>query len=413
MLRRLRIATYLFVGEAARALGRHKVRSGLTTLGITIGIAAVVWVVAIGTAGAERAEAQLQNLGDNLVWVEAGSRNKAGVRTGTRGTATLTLGDAEALAREVPLLKSASPNIDGVVHTAFGDRNWQTHWRGVRPNYLDIKRWTVARGAAFTDEDDEQAANVCLIGETVRRELFGAVDPVGQVIRVDVHLLRVVGVLAPKGQTATGNDQDDTLILPYWTAQRRLRGKGIQYLDDVLASAVSPQAVEPAVDQIVAIMRERHHINAGDEDDFNIRHPEELVRAQIAASRTLALLLISVASVSLIVGGVGIMNVMLASVAERTKEIGLRLAVGAPEWAIQVQFLGEAVLLSLAGGVFGVALSFGGAFIFERALEWRLAIPPQAVAVALAFAAGVGIFFGFYPARRGAHLDPIEALRHE
>jgi putative ABC transport system permease protein len=404
---------HLFLGEAGRALARNKVRSGLTTLGITIGIAAVVWVVAIGQAGAERAQAQLQALGDNLIWLEAGSRNRNGVRTGTRGTTTLTLGDADAIVRQVPLVRRMAPNIDGTIHAAWGDRSWTTHWRGVTPSYLAIKRWLLAEGAAFTDEDDERAAAVCLIGATVRAQLFGAEDAVGRVIRLENHLYEVVGVLAAKGQTATGADQDDTIMLPFRTAQRRVRGAGITWLDDILLSAVAPEAVKPAAEQIAAVMRERHHINPGDDDDFNIRHPEELIEAQIAAAHTLALLLVSVASVALLVGGVGIMNVMLASVAERTREIGVRLAVGAPGWAIQTQFLGEAVLLSVAGGVLGVVVSVAGAFAFERALDWRLATPPQAVGLALAFAIGVGVLFGFYPARRAARMDPVEALRHE
>jgi putative ABC transport system permease protein len=407
------MATHLFIGQAVRALARHQVRSLLTMLGITIGIAAVIWVVAIGRAGAERAEAQLQNLGDNLVWVEAGSRNRSGVRTGTRGTTTLTLQDGEAILREVPAIKTMSPNVDGNVHAAFGNRNWGTHYRGVAPSYFAIKRWGLAAGSFFTLEDESQGAGVCVIGQTVREQLFGAENPVGSTIRIGNQLLEVVGVLAAKGQSAYGQDQDDTVILPFTTALRRIKGSTVTWLDDVLCSAVSPEAVEPAVEEISALMRQRHHIVPGGEDDFNIRRPQEIINAQIAASRTLALLLISVASVSLVVGGVGIMNVMLASVVERTTEIGLRLAVGAPSWAIQLQFLGEAVLLSVAGGVLGILVSVAGAFVFEQALEWRLSLSPQAVVLALAFSAGVGIFFGFYPARRAARMDPIEALRHE
>jgi putative ABC transport system permease protein len=413
MASRLRLGLYLFVAEALRALGRNRGRSALSALGISIGIAAVVWVVAIGKAGADRAEAQLQNLGDNLVWVEAGSRNRSGVRTGARSVTTLTLGDAEAIAREIPLIKKVSPNVDGHIQIVYGNRNWATHYRGVTPAYLDIKRWDVARGAAFTAEDDLRATAVCLLGQTVSDELFGSEDPLGKLVRIGTNFFQVAGVLAPKGQAATGQDQDDNVLVPYRTAQRLLRDKGFEYLDDIMCSAVSPEAVALAADEISALMRQRHRITAGRDDDFNIRRPEELIKAQIEASRTLALLLISMASVSLVVGGVGIMNVMLASVVQRTKEIGVRLAVGAPRWAIQVQFLGEAVLLSLAGALLGIALCYGGTFFLVQVLEWSITIPPAAVAFAVVFAACVGVSFGFYPARTAARMDPIAALQHE
>lgn len=409
---RLRIATHVFVVEAFYALGRHKVRSALTTLGITIGIAAVVWVVAIGQAGGERARAQLQALGDNLIWVEAGSRNKNGVRTGTRGMNTLTLEDGEAILREVRTIKSMSPNVDGRLLAVWGNRNWTTGYRGVTASYFAIKRWYIQAGDFFGPEDDETGASVCVIGQTVREQLFGAENPVGQIIRIQNQLFRIVGVLAPKGQTATGQDQDDTIIMPYRTAIRRIKGVAVSWLDDILLSAVSPESVEPSVADIVALMRQRHHLEDA-EDDFNIRRPQDVINAQIEAGRTLALLLISVASVSLLVGGVGIMNVMLASVMERTREIGVRLAVGAPEWAVKAQFLGEAVLLSVTGGLCGVLVSLGGSWLFERTVEWKLTLSVQAIALALGFSVAVGLCFGFYPARRAARMDPIDALRHE
>ena len=387
-------------GEAVRALWRHKLRSTLTTLGITIGIAAVVLVAAVGRAGSRRAEEQLQNLGDNLVWVEAGSRTVTGLRSGTRGANTLTIDDMEAIRREVPLLKSVSPNIDGRVVVAHERLNWTTGYRGVYSSYLDIKRWPVAEGAPFTDEENDRAASVCLLGTTVRKSLFGEGNAVGEMVRIAGQPFEVVAVLAPKGQSATGTDQDDAVVLPYAAAQTKIRGKGVTGLDDILCSAVSAEAVDPAVAQILAIMRERHHIADGQDEDFNIRRPEEVIKAQLQTNQTFSLLLLTIASVSMLVGGIGIMNVMLASVAERTKEIGLRLSVGASQGAVQLQFLAEAVALSIFGGLLGVCASVAGATAFERLIGWQMTIPLQSVFPALGFAALVGVFFA--TTRRGA-----------
>ena len=407
------MALRLFFVEALRALTRHKLRTALTALGVMVGVAAVIWVVAIGRAGTERAELELHKLGDNLVWVEAGSRNVNGVRTGSKGTTTLTPEDAEAIRREMPLIKGVAENVDGSVQLGYGNRNWNTRWRGVSPEYLDIKRWEMAEGAFFTKEHVTHIDSVVVIGETVRKQLFGSSSAVGEVIRGNGFLFQVIGVLAPKGQTGDGRDQDDTIMMPWTTAQKKLQGKGYTWLDDILCSAVSPEQVNAAVDAVTALMRQRHHIRAGEEDDFNIRRPDEIIKAQIQQSKTLEILLISLASIALLVGGIGIMNVMLASVAQRTNEIGLRIAVGATQWNVRLQFLGEAVLLSLFGGLFGVALSAGGSFFIEDLLGWQLSLPPQAAVVAVAFSVGVGVTFGFYPAWRAAQLDPIAALRNE
>ena len=403
----------LLAAEAVRALYRNKLRSALTTIGITIGIAAVVLVVAVGRAGSKRAEDQLLALGDNLVWVEAGSRTASGLRSGSRGATTLTYGDMQAIARDVPLLKSVSPNIDGRVLVAHERNNWTTGYRGVSTAYLDIKRWTVAEGAPFTEQDDERAESVILLGETVRKRLFGAEEAVGKAVRIAGQPFTVIGVLAAKGQSASGQDQDDTLMLPYFTAQKKIRGKGFAWLDDILCSAVSPDAVDGAIRQITLLLRQRHAIGPDQDEDFNIRRPEEVIKAQLQTNKTFSLLLLTIASVSMLVGGIGIMNVMLASVAERTKEIGLRRAVGASEVAVQAQFLAEAVLLSLFGGVLGALVSVIGADVLARSLHWQVAVPADAIVLALAFSVAVGVFFGFYPAWRAARLDPIVALRRE
>jgi putative ABC transport system permease protein len=403
----------LFLREAGKAAVRNRLRSFLTALGITIGIAAVVCVVAIGQAGQARSEEQLKGLGDNLVWIEAGSRTANGVRTGSHTTTTLVAEDGEAILAQVSLVKSCSPQVDGNVQAVRGNRNWQTKYRGVSPDYLDIRRWTVARGDPFSDEDVKHVNSVILIGDTVREQLFGTENPLGEEVRIATHVFRVIGVLGQKGQSATGQDQDDAVFLPYTTAQKKLRGKGIAWLDDLMCSAVTAAAVRPAIDDVSSLMRQRHRIRLGADDDFNIRKPEEIVKAQMETAATLALLLIAIASISLLVGGIGIMNVMLVSVAERTREIGLRLAVGASQGAVQLQFLGEAVLLSLAGGLGGVGLGILASYVFGRALSWPMTIPALALALAPLFSIAVGVFFGFYPAFLAARLDPIDALRHE
>jgi putative ABC transport system permease protein len=386
-------------------------RSALTVLGITIGIGAVICVVAIGNAGQAQVEKQLNNLGDNFVWIEAGGRAVNGVRTGTHGTKSLTLADAVAVKTQVPLIKSVSPNVDGQVQIIYGNQNWFTTYRGVSPEYFDIKRWFVQEGAAFTQDDVERAADVCAIGRTVQEQLFGGDDPIGKVMRVKNLPCTVVATLQPKGLSVSGQDQDDTIIMPYTTVQKKI--KGITWLDDILCSAVSQAAVKPAGQQVAALLRDRHHLRPEEEDDFNIRNPEDIIQAHLAASRTLTVLLVAIASISLVVGGIGIMNVMLVSVTERTREIGVRLAVGATEEAIQLQFLGESVMLSLVGGVAGVLLGIIGSILVGRTLHWTMEVSAGAVLIAAVFSVAVGVFFGFYPARKAALMDPIEALRHE
>jgi putative ABC transport system permease protein len=399
------------VSSAVGALLRNKLRSALTVLGITIGIAAVICVVAIGRAGQARVEQQLSNLGDNFVWIEAGGRAVNGVRTGTRGTKTLVLGDAVALQQQIPLIKSVSPNVDASTQVVYGNQNWFMTYRGVSPEYFPIKRWFVEEGALFTQDDVDRAAGVCVLGRTVRNQLFGPEDPIGKTIRLKDMPCKVVATLKAKGLSLTGQDQDDTVIVPYTTAQKKLMG--ITWLDDILCSAVSQNVVKLAGQQAGALLRERHRLRPEEEDDFNIRNPEDVIQAQLEASRTLTILLVVIASISLVVGGIGIMNVMLVSVTERTREIGVRVSVGATEEAIRLQFLGESVFLSLVGGAAGVLVGVVTSIFLGRAMSWPMTLSPDAVLLAVVFSVAVGIFFGYYPARKASQLDPIEALRYE
>jgi len=316
-----------------------------------------------------------------------------------------------AIKNQIPLIKSVSPNVDASVQMIYGNQNWYATYRGVAPDYFDIKRWIVDEGAAFTEDDVDRAADVCVIGRTVRDQLFGAEDPIGKVMRVRDMPCKVVAVLHPKGLSISGQDQDDTIILPYTTAQKKLLG--VTWLDDILCSAVSPGAVKLAGQEAADLLRDRHHLRPEEADDFNIRNPEDIIQAQLESSRTLSLLLIAIASISLVVGGIGIMNVMLVSVTERTREIGVRVAVGATEGAIQLQFLGESVMLSLVGGAAGVLVGVVGSLLVGRTLNWRMQMSPGSIVIAAAFSIAVGVFFGYYPARKASRLDPIEALRYE
>src|SRR6195256_3438892 len=397
--------------SALVALLRNKMRSILTVLGITIGIAAVICVVAIGKAGQARVEQHLNNLGDNFVWIEAGGRAINGVRTGTHDTKTLVMADAIAIKNQISLIKAVSPNVDDPIQVVYGNQNWHTSYRGVSPEYFDIKRWVVDQGAVFSQDDVDRAADVCVIGRSVRAQLFGLEDPIGRVIRVKSLPCNVVATLQPKGLSLSGQDQDDTVIIPYTTAQKKL--KGITWLDDILCSAVSQDVVKMAGQEATALLRDRHHLRPEEEDDFNVRNPEDVIQAQLDASKTLTVLLIAIASVSLIVGGIGIMNVMLVSVTERTREIGVRVAVGATEAAIQLQFLGESIMLSLVGGAAGVLFGIFGSYLVGQTLGWPIEMSAEAIVIAAAFSIAVGVFFGYYPARKASLLDPIEALRYE
>ena len=396
---------------AARALSRNKMRSILTMLGITIGIGAVICTVAIGQGGSQMIHDQLESLGTNMVWIEAGSRNVNGVRMGNMETESLRVDDAVAIRESIPLVSSVSPNVDGNLQVVYQNLNWSTHYRGVSPEYFNIRRWNVYQGTLFTQQDVDHMTNVCLLGKTVVDMIFGAEDPLGKTIRLQNLPFQVIGVMQPKGLSSNGFDQDDFVIIPYTTAMKKL--KGIYWLDDIYASAVSAAAIEPAVTQVSQLLRQRHHLRSDEPDDFNIRHPEDTLQAQEQASYTFTMMLASIASVSLLVGGIGIMNIMLVSVTERTREIGVRMAVGATEQDVRAQFLVEALALSLVGGAMGVVTGTLASFGVSKLLNWPSIITPFAILAAVIFSLAVGIFFGYYPALKASQLDPIQALRFD
>jgi putative ABC transport system permease protein len=399
------------VNIAVAALARNKLRAILTTIGITIGIGAVICTVAIGRGGADQIQRQLAALGDNLVWVESGGRNVQGLRTGNDANKSLTLDDAKAILEDVPLIKSVSPNVDGRVQIVYQNQNWNTSYRGDSPDYLDTRRWTLASGSMFSRHDVDTLANVCVLGHSTGDILFGSQDGVGQTIRVNQLPCKVVGILDAKGTSADGRDQDDFILLPVTTAMHKLAGK--EWLDDIYCSAVSPGAIEPAQQQIERLMRQRHKLRADEPDDFNIRHPEDALKAQQQASLTMEIMLAAIASVSLLVGGIGIMNIMLVSVTERTREIGVRMAIGATEQDVQIQFLFEAVFVSLLGGTTGIAFGVLASAGFSSLLGWTMEVSPEALIIAVLFSTAIGVCFGYYPAKKAASLDPIEALRYE
>ena len=396
---------------AFRALGRNKMRTALTMLGVIIGVAAVICTVAIGAGASERIQTAIAEMGANMVWIEAGGVNLNGVRTGNGATKTLILEDVKAIQDQIPIVSHVTPKVDGHAQVVFSNQNWYTQTRGVSPDYLYVKKLAVERGTMFGQDEIDRADNVCVLGRTVAKILFLKDDPIGQTIRVANQPCKVIGLLEAKGQSATGQDQDDTMLMPYTTVQKKIRG--IDWLDDIWCAAISPEMVPVAEREITDLLRERHNIRLGKADDFNIRHPVEIANALADSARQMEALLASIASIAMLVGGIGIMNIMLVSVTERTREIGVRMAVGASEEAVQMQFLSEAAVMSLMGGAIGLVLGMIGSVLIAHFLEWPTTVPVLAIVLAIVVSACVGVFFGYYPARKAASLDPIEALRYE
>jgi putative ABC transport system permease protein len=401
---------------ALRALKVNRTRSGLTMLGIIIGVAAVIAMVGVGAGATARIQDQIQSIGSNLIMVLPGSISSNGVRLGSGGVVTLTEDDAKALAIECPAVSIVVPIVRGGVQVIAGGNNWATNVHGVTPNYLTIRDASMMSGQFFTDQDVDSAAKTAVLGQTVAQNLFGDNEPTGQVVIIKTVPFTVAGVLTPKGQSPTGQDQDDVILLPISTAKQKVLGTNkanAKAVGSLMVQSIGPQALDQAVAEMTALLRERHKILPGQDDDFTIRNLTEVFAAQETSARVMSILLGAIASVSLVVGGIGIMNIMLVSVTERTREIGLRLAVGAKTRDILSQFLVEAVTLALLGGLIGIAVGLTSSSLISYLAKWSTQVSPIAVIAAFVFSGLVGVFFGYYPARKAAFLDPIDALRYE
>ncbi len=401
----------MVLNTALNSLKRNRLRTVLTMTGMVIGVAAVICTVAIGDGASQQVQNQIRSLGDNIVSITAGSVTRSGARMGNAATKTLTTEDAQAIQQQVPFIKSLSPVVATASQVVFQNQNWFTQINGVSPQYLDVRSWQLAQGESFSLDDVRDAANVCILGQTVAENLFGHADAVGQTVRVKNIPFRVLGVLTSKGESTYGGDQDDVILMPFTTVQRKVAG--INWLNSIICAAISGNALNAAQQEIGGLLRQRHHLRPDEDDDFQIRNASDYAQAQSQSSHIMTLLLASIASISLLVGGIGIMNIMLVSVTERTREIGIRMAVGATGAVIQLQFLSESMALSLIGGTLGIMAGMAGSKLATNLLSWPTALSLGAVLIAVLFSTGVGLFFGYYPARKAALLDPIQALRFE
>jgi putative ABC transport system permease protein len=396
---------------AWRALSRNKMRSALTMLGIIIGVGAVIAMVGVGQGAQQKVQQQIASMGSNLLFISSGTVNKGGLHLGWGQTKTLVYDDMKAIQREVPTVAAAAPGSGTSAQVVYENQNWFTRITGTEPAYFQIRDWPFAAGTSFSEDDVQHDADVAVIGDTVRQNLFPATDPIGKTIRIGNLPFQVVGVLAAKGQSGMGQDQDDTVVVPVTTLQKKITGQ--DWLQFIMVSAVSQPASYAAQQQITSLLRDRHRIMPGQDDDFFVRNLADIAQLADQSAQVMTMLLASIAGVSLIVGGIGIMNIMLVSVTERTREIGIRIAIGATESDVQRQFLSESVVLSLMGGAIGILFGVGSSFAITNLLDWNVLISWTAIVAAVVFSMAVGIFFGFYPARKAAQLDPIEALRFE
>lgn len=392
----------------------NKMRSSLTMLGIVIGVGAVIAMLAVGSGARQRIAEQISSMGSNLIIILPGATTSGGVRMGAGTQSTLSMADAEAIQRESPAVQYVAPVLNGVSQVIAGSQNWSTGVTGTTPDMLQVKDWPLAAGRAFTGDDVRSAGKVALLGQTVVDNLFGDADPVGQVVRIKNVPFTVVGMLDRKGQSPNGQDQDDVIYVPVTTAQKKLFGTAFPgMVRTIMVKAKSADDLDDAEHQITELLRQRHRLGPRQDNDFTVRNLTQMMQTQEQSTRVMTILLGAIASVSLLVGGIGIMNIMLVSVTERTREIGIRMAIGARTWDIRLQFLIEALTLSLIGGIFGIVIGISGSEILSALAGWPTTVSLLSVVLAFSFSGVVGMFFGFYPAYKASLLDPIEALRYE
>jgi putative ABC transport system permease protein len=397
-----------------RALWVNKMRSALTMLGIIIGVGAVIAMVAVGTGASQKISEQISSMGSNLLIILPGSTTAGGVRMGSGSQPTLSMGDSDAILKECPAVSDVGPTLGGVAQIVYGHMNWSTGVSGTTPGMLVVRDWALSAGRPFTQQDVKSATKVCLLGQTVVENLFGDQNPVGQTIRIKNVPFTVIGVLAEKGQSAQGQDQDDTIFIPVTTAQKKLFGTQFPgMVRIIMVKAKSAEDLSAAEKQITELLRQRHHIGQKQDNDFTVRNLTQIMQAAEQSSKVMTLLLGAIASVALLVGGIGIMNIMLVSVTERTREIGIRMAIGAKTWDIRLQFIIEALTLSLIGGVIGIIIGVSTAVILSSVSGWPTVVSILSILSAFSFSGFIGIFFGFYPAYKASLLNPIDALRYE
>jgi putative ABC transport system permease protein len=395
-----------------KALGRNKIRSFLTMLGIIIGVGAVIAMVSLGKGAQRQVQEEIAAMGTNTLWIRAGSRRSWGIRSGSGTMNTLTAADFEAMQAELPTVQLVSPSASTMAQVVFGNQNWNSRIEGYNEQYPQLRNWTVVQGTFFDESHVKAASRVAVLGQTVVDELFSGGDPVGQTVRIKNLPFQVLGVLGKKGSNNWGRDQDDTILVPFTTVQKKFQG-GVQYVQSGLIGAVSARASFAAQEQITALLRQRHDLGPGQGNDFRVRNLSEFAEAAEATNAVMTGLLASIAAVSLLVGGIGIMNIMLVSVTERTREIGIRMAIGARPGHVRIQFLSESILLCLCGGLVGLAMGVGGSYGISQIAGWPTVIDTNSIVVSILFSAAIGVLFGYYPAHRAAALDPIEALHYE